>query len=60
MVLKFLEELYGWIMWISIKRKKKRMKRHSKRRGRNVVFAVLSRRVNAIGDLDVNSLMMNK
>ena len=47
-------------MLISIRRRRRRMKRQSGRRGRHVAFAVLSKEVNALGELAASFLMMSK
>ena len=45
---------------ISIRRRRRRIKRQSSRRGRRVAFAVLSKEVNALGELAASFLMMSK
>lgn len=60
MVLKFLGEQLELIMLLTIKRKRKRMKRLSNERGRSAAFAVLSRGVSATVEQGVNSHMMNE
>lgn len=45
---------------ISIRRRRRKMKRPSGRRGRSVAFVVLSRKVNVLVELAASFLMMSK
>lgn len=47
-------------MSLTTKKRKKKMKRQSKKRGRNGVFAELFKKVNALEELDANFPMMSR
>lgn len=47
-------------MLVTIKRKRRKMKRPSGRRGRSEAFAVLSKEVNVLVEQDASFLTMNK
>ena len=60
MVLRFLVESLGLIMLVTIKRKKKKMKRQKGKIERHEEFVVLSKGANVIVELDASFPMMNK